>query len=69
MRGGSGGGALRAELEGRLAAARVHEASVGAVLGRQLTIRRLWREPAAQYLAAQAELRDLTQQLALLDVG
>jgi hypothetical protein len=60
--GGGGGG----DLTRRLAEAQAEEASIGAVLGRQLTIKRLWREPSAPFAAAQAELRELTQALSLL---
>ena len=63
---GAGGGGGSGELARRLAEAQAEAASTGAVLGRQLTIKRLWREPTAPFAAAQAELRELTHALSLL---
>jgi hypothetical protein len=61
------GSAFRAQLERHLMEAKIQEESIGAVLGRQMTIKRLWKEPSAHYLATQAELHELTQQLPLFD--
>ena len=61
------GSTLRAQLERHLNEAKIQEESIRAVLERQMTIKRLWKEPTAHYLATQAELHELTQQLPLFD--
>ena len=60
------GSARHATLEQRAAEARFHEETVGAVMYAQKTIKRLWKEPSGSYLAAQAELRSVTEQLGRL---
>jgi len=60
------GSERRATLEKRAAEARCHEETVAAVMYAQKTIKRLWKEPSASYLATQAELRSVTEQLGRL---
>mmetsp|Transcript_56379 Transcript_56379/g.129056 ORF Transcript_56379/g.129056 Transcript_56379/m.129056 type:complete len:538 (+) Transcript_56379:173-1786(+) len=60
------GSERRANLEKRAAEAHFHEETVAAVMYAQKTIKRLWKEPSASYLATQAELRSVTEQLGRL---
>jgi hypothetical protein len=61
------GTAGRADLERRLKEARVTEMNLADLVGRQKTIKKLWKEPSGPYLAIQAELRSLVSQLARVE--
>ena len=57
------GSPRRAGLEQRVEEARAQEELFGDVVGRQKTIKRLWKEPTALFLATRAEALSLAVQL------